>query len=252
VTHEHAFPYYRTPDEIREQEFAHRMRGLDEFEVREFLDLLADQVRASESEGAEYRAEIERLRGEVKRLQDQGPQRDSDEINPQAVMLFSQAQQVADQLVEEAVRHARDMMTSARNQQREILQRAHEAAEEAVRGTEAVPAQRAAERSDQGRGQVPTEGYGYPVKEIEYVRTFAQVAQVQLRSVLEALTEQVDKLGDLPRLPQATDSSGSNGPSGAMESTESGTGTGQDSGSGSAAASERTFVYPRPQPTGHS
>jgi hypothetical protein len=39
-----------------------------------------------------------------------------------------------------------------------------------------------------------------PIPEVEYVRTFAHVAQVQLRSVLDALTEQVDKLGELPRL----------------------------------------------------
>jgi hypothetical protein len=35
---------------------------------------------------------------------------------------------------------------------------------------------------------------GSTAREVEYVRTFAKVAQVQLRSVLEALTEQVDKL----------------------------------------------------------
>ena len=35
--------------------------------------------------------------------------------------------------------------------------------------------------------------------EIEYVRTYAQVAQIQLRSVLDALTEQVDRLGSLPQ-----------------------------------------------------
>jgi cell division initiation protein len=82
-------------------------------------------------------------------------------------------------------------MMSARAQQREILQQAHdaaEAAESAVRA--AVPAQ--------GSGGAP--GYVTPIPEIEYVRTFARVAQVQLRSVLDALTEQVDKLGDIPQL----------------------------------------------------
>jgi hypothetical protein len=33
-----------------------------------------------------------------------------------------------------------------------------------------------------------------------YVRTFARVAQVQLRSVLDALSEQVDRLGEVPEL----------------------------------------------------
>ncbi len=171
------FPY-RSPESIRDQQFTHRMRGLDETEVYEYLDRLADQVRASERERAELRAEIER-------------REETPDINPQAVILFSQAQQVADQLVEEAVRHARDLMISARNQQREILQRAHEAAESAVRES-------AATRAD---GTVT--GYTTPVPEIEYVRTFARVAQIQLRSVLDALTEQVDKLGDMPKLAAA-------------------------------------------------
>ena len=186
--HEHAFPYYRSPADIRGQEFSHRMRGLDEYEVSEFLDLLADQVQATEHERAEHRAEIDRLRAEVERLRDQQPETVTGEISPQAVALFSQAQQVADQLVEEAVRHARDLMTSARNQQREILQRAHDAADYAVRLSSAV-----LRDGDEG-------GYTTPVQEIEYVRTFARVAQVQLRSVLEALTEQVEKLGEVPKL----------------------------------------------------
>jgi cell division initiation protein len=189
--HDHAFPYYRSPEDIRRQEFSHRMRGLDEYEVQEFLDLLADQVKATEVERAEFRAENERLRAEVEHLRNQHPESSTGEISPQAVALFSQAQQVADQLVEEAVRHARDLMTSARNQQREILQRAHEAADNAVRVSGAVPAE-----SMVGE-------YTRPVQEIEYVRTFARVAQVQLRSVLEALTEQVDKLGEVPRLTPA-------------------------------------------------
>ena len=43
---------------------------------------------------------------------------------------------------------------------------------------------------------------GPAVPEIEYVRTYARVAQIQLRSVLESLTEQVDRLGSLPQAPQ--------------------------------------------------
>jgi DivIVA domain-containing protein len=223
TNHEHAFPYYRRPEEIRGQEFAHRMRGLDEYEVREFLDLLADQVRASEAEGAEYRAEIDRLRAEVDRLRGQHSDHGSDEVSPQAVILFSQAQQVADQLVEEAVRHARDLMTSARNQQREILQRAHEAAENAVRVSGAV------------RADGSVEGYTKPVEEVEYVRTFARVAQVQLRSVLDALTEEVEKLGEVPKLtPGAIEDAGEEEPSQAVSSLPP----------------EHVFVYPRPQPTG--
>jgi DivIVA domain-containing protein len=59
---ERSFPYYRSPSTIRTEEFSHRMRGLDEAEVREFLDLLADQVQAGDLERNEMRTENERLR----------------------------------------------------------------------------------------------------------------------------------------------------------------------------------------------
>ncbi len=193
---EHDFPYYRSPGAIRGQLFSHRMRGLDEDEVREYLDLLADQVQSSERQRTDLIAENESLREETHRLRN--AQRDSpsqDEISPQAVILFSQAQQVADQLVEEAVLHARDLMTSARHQQREILEQAHRAAEVA-----AHEAAQARGGSIVTSATAAATDYTTPVPEIEYVRTFARVAQVQLRSVLEALSEQVDRLGEVPRL----------------------------------------------------
>ncbi len=163
------------------------MRGLDEDEVRDYLDLIADQVQAADNERTRLHAEIERLQTENHRLRE-APEQDPTEISPQAVMLFSQAQQVADQLVEEAVVHARDLMMSARSQQRDILKRAHEAAEEAVRRTGAHHVHAAAV------------GRTAQVQEVEYVRTFAKVAQVQLRSVLDALTEQVDRLDEVTRV----------------------------------------------------
>jgi cell division initiation protein len=171
------------------------MRGLDESEVREYLALLADQVEAGELERTELLGEIDRLRDEVEQRGPAAPERGEEEISPQAVLLFSQAQQVADQLVEEAVLHARDLMTSARNQQREILEQAHRAAQAA-----AQEAAQSAGHSVVSSVTATALDYSEPVPEIEYVRTFAQVAQVQLRSVLEALSEQVDRLDDVPRL----------------------------------------------------
>ncbi len=197
---EHDFPFYRSPSSIRNEVFSHRMRGLDEEEVREYLDMLADQVEASDRERQESLAENERLRADNEDLRSQNEnlrtataESAEDEISPQAVALFSQAQQVADQLVEEAVLHARDLMSSARHQQREIL-------EEARRAAETVAGEVARVGGPEGMtsvaGTLPE--YSTPVPEIEYVRTFARVAQVQLRSVIDALAEQVDKLGDVP------------------------------------------------------
>ncbi|HEX6486833.1 MAG TPA: DivIVA domain-containing protein [Nocardioidaceae bacterium] len=221
MTHEHVFPYFRSAEDIRSQEFAHRMRGLDEYEVREFLDLLADQTSAVEREREEYRAENERLRAEVRELRENPKTQDPDDINPQAVILFSQAQQVADQLVEEAVRHARDLMSSARNQEREILERAHEAADQAVRMSGAVLPD----------GDVM--GYSTPVPEVEYARTFARIAHVQLRSVVDALADAVDKLGEVPKL-----ASGQLARESREDPLPAQAAGGWDAGS--------SFVYPRP------
>jgi DivIVA domain-containing protein len=185
-----------SPEEIRGEVFAHRMRGLDEAEVREYLDILADQVEACDTERASQTSEIEKLRSENRRLQEE-MEESSNEISPQAVALFSQAQQVADQLVEEAVTHARDLMMSARHQQRDIIQRAHDSAEEVSRR---IGAHQIVTRSAQAAVE---QGYTTPVPEIEYVRTFARVAQVQLRSVLDALNDQVDRLSEVPQLDPA-------------------------------------------------
>ena len=126
--------HHESPASIRSEVFAHRMRGLDEAEVREYLDILADQVEEADAVRASQRSEIEQLRTENRRLREEMEQ-SSTEISPQAVALFSQAQQVADQLVEEAVTHARDLMMSARHQQRDIIQRAHDSAEQVARRT---------------------------------------------------------------------------------------------------------------------
>lgn len=161
---------------IRNATFTVRRRGLDEDEVRAYLLELSDTVQGLEREIATLRAE-----------RDAGGDPTA-QISDQAVIMFSEAQKVADSLIDEAVTHARDLMSSARMQQRDIVKEAHEAAEVAVRKVEST---------SQSEGST---GYDRPIPEVEYVRTFAKVAQIQLRSVLEALTEQVDNLGEVPRL----------------------------------------------------
>jgi hypothetical protein len=121
-----------------------------------------------------------------------------EQISAQAVIMFAEAQKVADSLIDEAVTHARDLMMSARAQQRDIVREAHAAATEAVRKSEDALSTSASAPAPSGADG--SAAYDHPVPEIEYVRTFAKVAQIQLRSVLEALTEQVDALGEMPRL----------------------------------------------------
>jgi DivIVA domain-containing protein len=156
----------KSPEEIRNHLFGTRLRGLDPDEVSEFLAELADQVARSDEDQAALRHQLERSRSRAP----DGDQRA--EITAYAVGLLSQAQQIADNLVAEAEQYARDLVAASRDQHREVLQRAFRPA-----GADG--------------GQVSS-------AELEYVRTFTQVAHVQLRSVLDALAEQVERLGHLP------------------------------------------------------
>jgi DivIVA domain-containing protein len=134
--HEHPFHYYRSPAEIRDVQFSHRIRGVDEYEVAEFLDLLADQVHATDLELTRLREETDRLRAENEHLRTDGrpaaaaprPTSADHEGSPQAASLLLNAQRVADDLVEEAVRRVRDMLTVARAERSAILRNAQEAA----------------------------------------------------------------------------------------------------------------------------
>jgi cell division initiation protein len=177
-----------SPASVRNASFGTRRRGYDPDEVYEFLHRVADEIEGGDADRATLRAEISRLTGELADLRAAAPPEQPDErmeISAHAVNLLSQAQQAADSAVAEAERYARDMVLAARNQYQEILQRAQDAASEAAHELRAVPG-----------------GYGIPVQEVEYVRTFAHIAQVQLRSVLDALAKEVDRLGKVPQIDQ--------------------------------------------------
>ena len=179
-----------SPQAIRTAAFSRSWHGVDEQEVRTLLDRLATEAEGCQAERASLRTEADGLREEVARLRrEREPDDDQirQEISARAVELLSRAQQAADDAVAEAEQYARDLVMTAREQYRDVLQRAQEAASEVVRE---VPAPEGAAAT----------GYLRPVPEVEYVRTYARVAQVQLRSVLDALTAEVDKLGDLPQL----------------------------------------------------
>jgi cell division initiation protein len=106
-----------------------------------------------------------------------------DQVTDQAVSVLNQAQQLADSLIDEAMQAARDLLLTARSQQRDIMEQAKVAANGAVSRATAI-----AERA--GR-QDPS------LRDVEYVRMFAKVAQVQFQAVLDALNEHVNRLGEL-------------------------------------------------------
>jgi cell division initiation protein len=188
------FPYYRSPQSIRNEVFSQRMRGLDADEVDEYLNLLADQVETTERERSELLAEIERLKAEVSwsagRADHLAAPAQPVAEPREASMVLHQAQQVADQLVEEAVARAQEIIAEAHLQQREILQSAHRAAEAAAR------------EAAQASARNMTTYVSASAPEVEYARRFTRVAQAQLRTVLEALVDQVEQLGQVSRLYQ--------------------------------------------------
>jgi hypothetical protein len=119
------------------------------------------------------------------------------DVSLRAVELLAKAQRAADEAVAEAQAYARDLEETAREQYRHILQRAHEAArgvagDGAAQGSEdgAAPADPAALAAATSSGAVDTQ-------QLEYVRTYARVAHSQLKAVLGALNDELDRLADL-------------------------------------------------------
>ena len=156
-------PHYQTPAAIRDETFQRRMLGLDADKVYGYLDLLADQVLATERELSETRAENERLHAELRRVQAELDEYEQvgDRVNEQVVQLFSQAQLVAEEMVEDVSRDARERVGQARAQEREIVQ-----------------------------GAVNVAG--------EQVRSYARSAQAQMQSIMESFAQEVERLGSTP------------------------------------------------------
>jgi DivIVA domain-containing protein len=159
--HRHDTPQPRMPDSIRDETFQRRLLGgLDQDEVYAYLDRLADQVEAAEQELSGTLAENERLRRELQRVQGELDEYEQigDRVNEQVVDLFSQAQLVAEEMVQDVRRHARERIDQARAHERKIVEQA-----------------------------LDTAG--------KQVSTYARSAQDQMRSILDSFATEVDRLG---------------------------------------------------------
>jgi cell division septum initiation protein DivIVA len=146
------------------------MRGLDAGKVYGYLDLLADQMQAMERELSDCRARNERLqaelqrgRAELQRVQAELDQYEQagDRVNEQVVQMFSQAQLVVEEMVQDVSRDARERIGQAREHERKIV----------------------AEAMD-------TAG--------EQVRSYAQTAQAQMQSIVNSFATEVEQLGGTP------------------------------------------------------
>jgi cell division septum initiation protein DivIVA len=139
------------------------MLGIDAGEVYEFLDRLADQVQATERELHESRADSERLRAELQRVQAELDEYEQvgERVNEQVVQLFSQAQLVAEEMVQDVSRDARERIGQARAHERKVVEEAMDTA-----------------------GQ--------------HVRSYALTAQAQMKSIMDSFATEVDRLGTPP------------------------------------------------------
>ena len=216
-----------TPDGVRRTEFPRTpigRRGYNEADVDHFRARVVQEIGQSNAEKAALRQELQRQRDEVQRLreyyrrnrvdvdakpgQQTGP---STQINVniatvQAVNVMSQAQQAADQHIAQAEDYARRLVANARLQYEDILHRAHDQAQEAASEAGRLFETRQHHGPDGERGREQAAEMQYLQERLAYMRTFAQVTQVQLRSILDALRQELDQLTELPTGPGPGDS----------------------------------------------
>jgi cell division septum initiation protein DivIVA len=170
------------PDDLRRKNFTVRLRGVDQDEVRSCLAGIADEVERIEAQVEALRQQNRSLRVELEEARADPKEQATD----QAVSVLNQAQQLADSLIDEAMQSARDLLLTARSQQRDVVEHAKAAANGAVNRATTV-AERAASQDAS-------------VHDVEYIRMFAKVAQVHFQAVLDALDEQLHRIGEVPEI----------------------------------------------------
>jgi DivIVA domain-containing protein len=169
-----------SPHEVRRKNFTVRLRGYDHGEVRAFLTGLSDELERMQGQIATLTQDNEWLRADLEEARSDPMENATD----QAVSVLNQAQQLADSLIDEAMQSARDLLLTARSQQRDVMEQAKTAAKGAVSRATAIAERAGSEDAS--------------VRDVEYIRMFAKVAQVQFQAVLDALNEQVARLGEVP------------------------------------------------------
>ncbi|MFI7587801.1 DivIVA domain-containing protein [Spongisporangium articulatum] len=222
-----------SPEIVRQTDFPRTQlgrRGYNEADVERFRNRVIMELVSGAQEKAELRQEIQRLRDYYRRqgvdpvaaqegaregtrarrreaaahnqaAENQAGGPSSADLVPtvEAVNVMSRAQQVADQHVAQAEDYARRLVANAREQYEEILVQAHETAERAEAEVRAAEEERAMllARSINSDGRLDpgeVENLRELASRLAYMRTFAQVTQVQLRSILDALSDELGQL----------------------------------------------------------
>jgi DivIVA domain-containing protein len=114
----------------------------------------------------------------------------------QAVNVLSQAQQAADQHIAQAEDSARQLIRTARAQYERILLEAHQKAEDAAQQAARAYDEATAMQAQAGAGAGSAEELQRLQERMSYLKTFAEISRVQMRSVLEALGAELDRLTD--------------------------------------------------------
>jgi cell division initiation protein len=148
-------------------------QGLDPDQVRTAFAALCAELEPIYVQMAELVRENDQLRRQARRSH---ATEASEEEHDYAIALLTQAQELADALISDASDQARDLVLAARAHQREIVKQTS-----VVAGPS--PAQPA------GSAGIDNEGAAV-------VHSLAKLAQTQFLAVIDALTEQVNRLGE--------------------------------------------------------
>jgi hypothetical protein len=159
-------------------------QGLDPDQVRSAFAALCAELEPIYVQMAELIRENDQLRRQARRSHSVAP---GEEDHDYAVALLTQAQELADSLIADATSQARDMVFAARAHQRDIVKQASVAAPTLARTG--------------GTAELDADG-------VAVVQSLAKLAQTQFLAVLDALTEQVNRLGETASAPTTADETG--------------------------------------------
>jgi len=184
-----------TPDSVRSATFSSARlgrRGLDEGDVRGFLELVSDGLGQLLHDNSMLQAEVMRLRERV--LEGKGNAGvQPEDGHVQAVYVLSKAQQTADRYVAEAQEYSRELAEDARMRRDEILREAKVRASMILEEAHTSASRAAQAVHDTPQDQLPVAERQALQAEIAYLRTFSDVCRTHLRAYMESLTRSIEE-----------------------------------------------------------
>lgn len=190
-----------TPELLRGASFSRETDGYSRAEVHSLLAAAADALEVARRENEALTASLSS---------------EDNEISSRAVLLLSQAQRIADDAVAEAESYSKDLIETARNQYREIVERAQQVAHsieresgvrpsaEATAIDSGAPAGAPATPSVWTFDQPPAPAFATDdllaagpasADEVVRARQFARMATAQVHSLLESIERELGRLG---------------------------------------------------------